>query len=431
MHYILGILIIAFANKSFTLLPWYHVRGIFNVSDLGILILVISLTLLLIRSRRLGDLFTPIGLFVVAYLLMVLVHVSNASINYDQGVLSGLVRARHQFYYLAYFYFVLVFDTREKIERFLNLLTGVAFLLIVLAVINYFQPVIFHHELYGEGHGERGGVKRAYVAGMDVIGIAFIWQLTNFIYNRNKKFNAGLGAVFLFGGLLFRQTRGRIIAATLVAGWMLIRARRIKILAASFVSVCLIAITLQFILPENVLITSFTSVYSDVSDTEGTWRGRTQQIETSIDTFMEHPLLGSGAVLIRNTDVVLTGEVLAQAYQSDLGWPHWLKNYGLLGVVWMAGLVITLYVKKQRVIKNDGDDIIAIFAWYQWLHFLVGMITIGYFFRAHGIAVISLILAIMTQTLFLGRKENEKMTIQEDKPEQKDTRILQRARASK
>lgn len=427
MHYVIGVLIIAMANRSFTLIPWYHVKGVFNVVDLGNLLLWVALALVMAKSRRLGELRNPITLFVLGYLMMVLIHVTNATINYDQGIKDSLIRSRHQFYYLAYFYFFLAFDTSEKMLRFLNVLTGVAIALILLSVVNYFWPVVFHHEQYGEGHGERGGIKRAYIPGMDIIGLAFLWQLTLFLHAKTDKGKAALRGIFLFAGLLFRQTRGRIIAATLVAAWMLVRAKRIKLMLATLLAVGIFGVAIQFILPENLLLESYSSAYSDIKHEEGTWRGRAKQIADSWDTFMEHPYIGSGALFIRRTeDAIVNQDIAADAYQSDLGWPHWIKDYGILGMVWIIGLMLVIFVKKRMVLKVDGDNLLAAFAWYQWLHLLVGMATIGYFFRTHGITIVCLVLAILARTLFVANKAQEVSEELRPAPPEAD-RILRRA----
>jgi hypothetical protein len=403
MHYFIAILIITLANESFTLIPWYHVKGVFNVVDLGILLVFLALVGVSLKARNLRELGNPLSVFVALHLFLILIHVANAMVNYDQTLVSTLIRSRHQFYYLSYFYFLLVFDTAEKFERLMDLLTLLALALIALAVVNYFWPVVFHHELYGEGHGERGGIKRAYVPGMDIVGMTFLWQLLKFLQGGHRRGGAAVQTLLLFCGLLFRQTRGRIIAATAIAGWMLLRSKRIGLVIGMGFFVAVLAVVVEFTLPENIFLDSFSSAVTDITEEEGTWAPRQAQIETAWRAFAEHPVLGSGAILIRKVDgAALTKKELSESYQADLGWAHWLKNFGIAGMVWMTALTTTIYFKRRSALKGGFQSRIGDFGWFQWLHLLVGMATIGYFFRANGITIVSLTLAMLTRTYFLG-----------------------------
>jgi hypothetical protein len=426
MHYVIGVLIIAFSDKFFTLLPAYHVKGVFNIADLGNLLLWVMLGLVMLRSKRIAELFNPISFFVVGYLFMVILHVTNASISYDQGVFSGLIRSRHQFFYLSYFYFLLVFNTTEKLERFLNILTWIAIGLIFLSVANYYWPVIFHHELWAEGHGDRSGIKRAFIPGMNIIGLTFLWQITKTLHGSTQRGRAAARALLLFGGLLFRQTRGRIISATLIASWMLFQAHRLKLLLAAVLTVGVAVVLLQLFLPENLLVKSYTSAYSDFVNQEGTWLARMEQIETDWEAFVESPWIGSSAILIRQSDgMQMTQDVIGLSYQADLGWTHWLKNYGLMGMIWSLGLMSVIYLGWRRSGRGAELPLIATLAWYQWLHLLVGMVTLGYFFRADGITVVSLTLAMLTRTLFIAPQE-PRTKIGTTTPELLNSRILRK-----
>jgi hypothetical protein len=121
----------------------------------------------------------------------------------------------------------------------------------------------------------------------------------------------------------------------------------------------------------------------------------------------------------------MTQDVIGLSYQADLGWTHWLKNYGLMGMIWSLGLMSVIYLGWRRSGRGAELPLIATLAWYQWLHLLVGMVTLGYFFRADGITVVSLTLAMLTRTLFIAPQE-PRTKIGTTTPELLNSRILRK-----
>jgi hypothetical protein len=399
MRYCIVILIFACANDLFYLVPDYHIQGVFNVRDLGNFLILISIGVLLFKGKHRKRMINSIGVLIFCYLLMVLVGSVIASINYRQSLFSSLIVARHQLYYLSYFLFILVFQQQKDIENLMSIITIMAIVLIGLSIVNYSGFIIFHHPKWSEGSGIRSGILRAFVPGMDVIGMAFIWQFTRLVTGSGTTKWPALNSVLLFGGLLFRQTRARIIAASVPAAIMIIKKRRLKLLVVIGLVIIAVGLTINAFMPENVLLSVYRTSYTDIDEGEGTWGSRLELMEMSLKTFKEHPLMGSGALLIRlSSGRRVTERLLVDSEQADLGYINWVKNFGVLGAVWMALLVIVFYRKMSLTKEDDKDQMIAQFAGYQFASILVSMVTLGYFFRVPGILILCLTLACVARS---------------------------------
>ena len=392
----LGLLLIFICGFDlFYLMPGYHIRGLFRVSDLGLLLTFLMAGSFFVRSQHRNLVANPVALMVIAYLFLTLIQVVSATYNYHQPIMSGLIQSRHQFYYLSYFVFLLALDTDEKVEKFMGYMMKIAIFIVIISVINYFGPTLFHHP-WAEGHGIRSGIKRAFLPAMNIIGLAFIWWLTRYVARVPGYRKDGYGVLLMFAALLFRQTRGRVIAATLASFWIFFREGRMRLLVGMIVAALLGGGVMAMILGENILVGSFETAYTDVTEEEGTWVGRIKQIENSLETFLEHPWIGTGARFIRQQAGVTTDQkTLEDAYQGDLGWPHWLKNYGILGTVWVIALTIVVLRKSAENRRKNPSDVISRFAEYNFIHIMIGMMTINYLVKVDGILVLCLGLAML------------------------------------
>ena len=103
----LGLLLIFICGFDlFYLMPGYHIRGLFRVSDLGLLLTFLMAGSFFVRSQHRNLVANPVALMVIAYLFLTLIQVVSATYNYHQPIMSGLIQSRHQFYYLSYFVFL-------------------------------------------------------------------------------------------------------------------------------------------------------------------------------------------------------------------------------------------------------------------------------------------------------------------------------------
>ena len=388
------LLIVAISHNLFYLVPNYHIRGAFRLTDIGLLLSGLLLMGLLMRGTRVRVM-NGASLLIIGYFLMLMLQVVLATVNYDQSIMSGLVAARHQFYYMLYFVFLLALDDDEKVEKFMKVLGLVTIGVVVASVLNYAGFRIFYHEQWGEGQGERSGIARAYIPAMNLIVLMFVWYLTRYVFSNQAWNRYGAGALLMFLALLFRQTRGRIIAASLAALWVLFREGRLKAMAAVGSAAVILVVAVGLFLQQNVLVESYVTAYTDLAQGEGTWRGRSVTMQNAFEAFKEHPWVGSGLLVLRGSD--FDAQAATYAYQGDLGYAHWLKNYGIVGVVWLLALYYIVWRRVLEARRLYPQDYVARFTEYAAVQVAISLLTINYLVKIEGIFVICLLLALATR----------------------------------
>lgn len=395
MHFFPIFAIIICGYDTFFLTPFYHIKGVFNIADLGNFFMWVYL-LVAFLNGRLPRLFTGIGAFILLYLLMVTVHIAIASFFYGQSILDGVLAARHQAYYMMYFVFLTALDTEERINKFFSILSYVVMGVIFLSVVNYFGITLFYHEKWAEGHGVRSGITRAFVPGMNLINLLFVWFLAKYLSD-NKLFSRnGVGVFFFFLALVFRQTRGRVLAALVTMFAMLVSVRRLKLALAIIVFGVVFLLAMSPILQENIVKNLLVSAFTDVSEGEGTWSPRLVTLEHSMDAFYKHPIVGNGSLVLRNS-VEAGQDLYILSYQADLGYAHWLKNFGLIGVSWLLFLSAFVYQTYSKNKKRNPYDWQMQFAFFAYFQVMFSMITLNYLVKVDGIIVLCLILAVVSR----------------------------------
>jgi len=395
-------LLVLISDQFYDLGSWWHRSGVFNVVDVGNALIWIGVLFAFSFSVDRTRLWNPISLLVVFYILFVLFTIVLAHFNYGQSFWDGLRAVRHQFYYLTFFLFVAILNDTDKLWRFLDLLVAVSFVVFALALVNYFGPTIFSHK-WAEGQGLRAGVMRAYVPGMSVITLSTIWAFTKWhesdgVWEGRKSL---LVTIFLLGVLLFRQTRMRVISVAVVMWAALMAKRKWKSLVL-FVLISVAAVAIVNVsMEKNVLVSAFSTAFTDVADNTGTYPARYRQVVADFQEFTRHPWMGSGAGAVRQP-TALGGSRLQFAMQlltvkSDLGYSSWLSSYGLVGLVWLflyfyVQLFLVLKVLKRAV----GKDItLARFALSYLVYEMVSFITLPHLLYPESIILDMLVAAII------------------------------------
>jgi O-Antigen ligase len=394
MIFLFLLMIFFLGNSSFALLPWHHNPGVFRLSDLGLLLIFIALLYQFVTNPKRDRCFNAAGFLIIGYLFMALLHVANASINYNQSILVGMLQVRHQFYYLSYFVFLLGFCRPGVAELFMKYIVWMAFTILVLAMINYVGPELFYHQ-WADGHGIRSGIVRAFIPGMEIMVMAFLWCLLRFTEKGKLMSRECLGMLTLLFGLLFRQTRGRIIAAFLASAWLLYRERNFKMLIYSAIAVTMLSLMMAIVMQQNLLQSGLESAYTDIKNKEGTWADRLKTIDSAVETFNKHFFIGSGALLIHGYRSELPKEFRMDSYQGDLGYIHWFKNFGVVGIIWLVLMVIVCARQTRLNRKSNPDDYVSKFGEYQLVQIAFGFITINYLGKPPGILVFCLALALL------------------------------------
>jgi hypothetical protein len=406
-RFILIFLVLFCGFDSFYLLPWAKLSGTFNISDPGLFLLlgtVAAVLLLSDRAERQVLLRQPAFWLALAYLLIVLIQVALAAFNYRQSLLSGLIAARHQFYYLALPLFFLLLRSIDDYQRLLNGLGYLALVVFALALVNYFGKTLFTYK-FAEGHGIRSEVVRGFIPGMGLIGLAAVWEATKWISAEHRERASGTKAWLLLGAHFFRQTRSRLVALTAVWLALMLVRRRHGLLLFSALLFTLAVATAQVVMKENLLLSLFSSTFSEIEHQEGTWEARLQQMKVVVQQFREHPVIGSGATMLRiieenaATDPQQTMAVEALIHIADLGYASVLKGYGLLGLTWLFLFLFTLFTQGYRAYQQGDAQqrTLALFALGYLLFVVISGITINHFMFADGILMLCLVAALLSR----------------------------------
>jgi O-antigen ligase len=404
------LLLVFISSQFFNLGSWWYRSGVFNIIDVGNALIWVGVLFAFSFSVDRKKFWNPISLLVVSYILFVLFTVVLAHFNYGQSFFDGLVAVRHQFYYLTFFLFVTILKDTGKLRRFLNFLVALSLVLVVLGIVNYFGPTIFSHE-WAEGHGIRAGILRAYIPGMPVITLATIWVFTKWLENGEgwKGRKSLLATIFLLGALVFRQTRMRIISVAVVVWAALLVRRKWKSLVV-FLLISVAALAIMNVATEkNVLISAFSTAFTDVADNTGTYPDRYNQLVADLREFMRHPWMGSGAGAVRSP-TALGGSRLQYAMKlltdkSDLGYSSWLSSYGLVGMVWFFLFFYVQFSMVLKVLKRavGEDNILAHFALSYLIYELVSFITLPHLMHPESIILNTLVAAIIVRLYYKTR----------------------------
>ena len=393
MIYFFLLAIFAFGNELFSLVP-----DTIPTLDIGLVLIFGGLAAILLnRNANFRNCLNVFGFFSLAYMLLVAAHASIAAFYYQQPIIDGLIAARKQYYYLSFFLFAVLLSDRDRIRSTLDLLSLLALVLFFLGLVNYFVHPIFHHK-WAEGQGVRGGITRGYIAGMQIIVLACIWQAYKLIKNTRISFAQLLYVMTLLGALLFRQTRAHLLAVLGVIGLMLLINKRWSILLLGSLMLFLVTIAISLYTQENLIASAVTSTYLDLSEGGGTWGARLRQIQSSSEQLDETFWTGSGGVTIRATGGwEAIGSTLGLITRNmDLGYFVWFKFYGLPGLILLlvlfAGYVS--HVLNIRHVTVPEDRELLGFTGYYFLAILVSMITLPYLTSADGIMLTCLAMSI-------------------------------------
>jgi O-antigen ligase len=238
-----------------------------------------------------------------------------------------------------------------------------------------------------------------------LLGLSAVWETTKWIDAERRDLASGVKAWVLLGAHFFRQTRSQLVG--LICVWlalMLVR-RRYGLLFLSGMLFTLAAATAQVMLEENLLLSLFSSTFNEVENQEGTWEARLQQMQVVVQHFREHPLIGSGATVLRIVEddmVNASGQATvaeALAHVADLGYASVLKGYGLLGLTWAIVFLLTLFVQALHVYRRGDSQqrTLALFALGYLFFVMISGITINYFMFSQGILMLSLIAALLAR----------------------------------
>lgn len=405
---ILAVIIIVF--NLFSIVPWAFIPGVFNIEDVGIVLLGIGLFLAVIRENQLTIIANPITWLIFIYFCLIGVHISLATIYYDQSIINGIIAARNQLCYLTFPLFLLQLNKSEQIISLLNFLSIIAVLVLFLSVLNYIGIPILHSSRAEDWNIIRSGINRVVIPGMPLLNFCLVWQFCRWLYNKKDTF-AALGTLILLGGHIFHQSRGQIIGFIGVMAVLFLLTRNYKKLIFFGIVGGIAAIIAGGTMEQNIVLAPVISSVEDLSQGTGTVQGRLEQLKTDIKEFKEHPWIGSGLIAIRTSkfsnDPRIAAEMKAKTRKADLGYSHWLKMFGIAGITWLIGFYYFLgktTIKTYRVV-NEESKIIALFCIGYLTFIVISAVTLNHFMVSERIVLLGLMSAILCRT-FYQQKEH-------------------------
>lgn len=395
MKYLLLTFIIAVSNKFFSLAV-LDKQGFFRGTDLGILLIFLSLVYYLTRTSNLGRLSNFFSWYIFSYFLLITIQASIACFIYEQSVLNGIIQARHQFYYLFFPLLLVTLRDEGAFSKFMAILTVFSIILIVLSVINYFGPTIFVGDL-ALGRGERSGFVRAYVPGLQIIAMTGIWLFNKYLTQNKLVCPLLFIFLFIFSGVVFAQTRGILIPFTFILFLMLVLKKRTKLAVTAVIVFVVFLSTSSLILRRNVPLSLFQQTYTDIRYSEGTVRGRLEQVEQSLAIFKNTMWFGSGAITLRDAS---NSGLAAVAFDSDLGYIHWLKFFGIPGIFLFISMAFVFYRSLLRCLLRSNASPLLSFAGFHMTFILIAAVTQNYFTSTRKIPLLCLTWASLVLVRF-------------------------------
>jgi len=200
-----------------------------------------------------------------------------------------------------------------------------------------------------------------------------------------------------YAAVIFRQTRGRIIALTITVFLMLIIKKKYKLLVGLTCIVILVSALFATTLGQNILFNQFGLAHKEYTEKSGNWGARVKQAEFAWEIIKQHPFTGSGGLLIRDVPKErATGEMRWIAAGADLGYINWIKYFGLPGILWMMFFIVIFYKKLWTLLqKSTTDMVMANFAGFMFTYILIAEVTLDSFYRPSGILLLCVTLAML------------------------------------
>lgn len=397
---LLLLLIITLSNDFFWLLPWNPPA---KPTDIGLLIIMAVLAFRVVFvTGELQRLFSNVfsWLFLALFFLF-LIQVPLAAINYDQSLKDALIAVRHQFYYLSFFVFLSYLRTADDVIRFLDALSVVAFILCLLAAVDYFVVDIFRTTVENDYSVVRGGIARAQIPAMGLLSLVALWQISRWTYPLvgQSRWWTNVLISFLFLVHLFRQGRVRLFSLVLGAVWLLVLRGKVKGLAVlALLGTTIILVSAQFA-QSNLFVNLLTSGVEDAVEVSGTAASRSEMLKADIQAFSEHPYVGGGTIAIRVDLEDSSADLSELARSADMGYSRWLKHFGIVGVAWLVAFCLAQWVLISRIrgVTTEPVQTLAAFSYTYLIYFLVSSATINHLLFPRVIPLMCLVCVVLVR----------------------------------
>jgi hypothetical protein len=155
---------------------------------------------------------------------------------------------------------------------------------------------------------------------------------------------------------------------------------------------------------ENILLSPFASATQEVNTGAGTWGARELQIAADLKEFKANPMFGSGLIAFRLSKKtglsVSEREVMEfKTANQDLGYYHWIKFYGVAGLIWLTLFFVQLLVKSRKAERTTSSEnkALALFSMSYVGFVIVSYITLSHLTDPDGILLVCLTAVIIAR----------------------------------
>lgn len=413
MYLFFVITVFTCANNFYNLFSWGKVEGVFNTADVGIVFMLATGFFIFLFSREkkiLANRFTGLILF---QMLFCLFHILFVQVRFDYPPTQAVIASRSFLNYFSFFYFLLLLDTPQRIYRVMEVLNWIMIVILVLSVANYFHPFLYHE--WAEGHYERAGVKRGFIPAMSVLSMLGIWSFANMFATAQMELKWRSYSFLYITAHIFRQTRMRIVGILFTLFCLAIYKRNFNSFFLALVIVIIGAVSINTFLNTNVLYGNIAVTLEEVSTESGSLGGRFIFAESIWEEMKKSPLaplVGTGGSAIRpyqKAYKAISDKQFYQYYilgkQSDFGYLNWIKNFGIIGVVWLVSFFYSgwKYFRNATSRKRENEDL-ALFSGF-YLIFVAGTsLTLEHFVVTDKIIPVMLSTAILVRLNFGWRE---------------------------
>jgi hypothetical protein len=195
------------------------------------------------------------------------------------------------------------------------------------------------------------------------------------------------------------------------------------ILALTILSVGFVVVEMSDVrIEESVIVGAFTSSVEEVSEETGTWETRLEKIKIDFEEFLKHPVIGGGLLALRDTPSMrrspIKWNLVKRSRMEDLGYTHWLKAFGVIGMIWLLLFFYFLWSGGRKIL-HGSDDIgrsIARFSLSYIGFVFISFVTLNHFMFSQRIFFVCLVSAIIVRLIWNDRgrtrelhKENLKL----------------------
>jgi hypothetical protein len=171
---------------------------------------------------------------------------------------------------------------------------------------------------------------------------------------------------------------------------------------AAVLSVFMISLYVIFIytIGQDIATSLYFQTQEQLENPEDLQLGRMAKLKVDWEEFLEFPFLGNCATVV---SLSKESQIFHRQWDfrnrvdlTDLGYPHWLKSFGLTGVLWLLTVYVLIFIRlwKSLITKDKVCHCLALFCSSYFAFVVMTMLTLNHFMKEEMIILFSLSFAI-------------------------------------